>query len=57
MLDVEALLEELNEVLDRHEARIYVFGYEAECWINSKSDDWTHETVRLYVHGKFEDLS
>jgi hypothetical protein len=57
MIDLEELLRELNEVLAKHEARLYVMGYEFDVWFNHKDDDWTHETLRPYIHGKFEDLS
>ena len=56
MLDIDQLLADLNAALDKHGARIYVFGYEAECWINSVEDDWPHEVARPYIHGKFEVL-
>lgn len=57
MLDCEALLRELNEVLARHEARIYIQGYDFEAWINHAADRWTHETIRLTTwDGTFHDI-
>lgn len=56
MLDVAELLRELNEVLSKHEARVYIYGYETEPWINHKDDDWTSERARLVTwDGIFHD--
>ena len=56
MLDVEELLRELNEVLAKHQARMYVMGYEFDAWVNHEGEDWPHETARLWFQdGRIRD--
>lgn len=57
MLDIEGLLRELNEVLTKHEARIYIYGFESEAWINHQDDRWTEERIRLTTwDGRLQDV-
>lgn len=47
MVDYKKLIADLNTVLIKHKARIFIGGYDSEVWLNWEGDDWAHEGARL----------